>query len=97
MTSIGEAFGSNPKAKNLIAYQGDAHKMRDIAGGKEAVAQGTALGAGVVDGAAGAVDNNAKFDLIFGCNLIDRLHTPSDWVLQSRGMLRGGKRKSPEE
>jgi len=25
-----------------------------------------------------------KFDLIFGCNLIDRLHTPSQWVQQSK-------------
>jgi len=28
-----------------------------------------------------------KFDLILGCNLIDRLHTPKDWVLQSKSML----------
>ena len=25
-----------------------------------------------------------KFDLIFGCNLIDRLHTPIDWIKQSK-------------
>ena len=25
-----------------------------------------------------------KFDLIFGCNLIDRLHTPHLWVTQSK-------------
>jgi len=25
-----------------------------------------------------------KFDLIFGCNLIDRLHTPIEWVKQSQ-------------
>jgi ubiquinone/menaquinone biosynthesis C-methylase UbiE len=25
-----------------------------------------------------------KFDLIHGCNLIDRLHTPSTWVRQSK-------------
>ena len=25
-----------------------------------------------------------KFDLIFGCNLIDRLHTPSVWIHQSK-------------
>ena len=25
-----------------------------------------------------------KFDLIFGCNLIDRLHSPADWVTQSK-------------
>ena len=25
-----------------------------------------------------------KFDLIFGCNLIDRLHTPIEWVRQSQ-------------
>ena len=25
-----------------------------------------------------------RFDLIFGCNLIDRLHTPADWVTQSK-------------
>ena len=25
-----------------------------------------------------------KFDLIFGCNLIDRLHTPIDWIRQSK-------------
>ena len=25
-----------------------------------------------------------KFDLIFGCNLIDRLHTPSLWIKQSK-------------
>ena len=25
-----------------------------------------------------------KFDLIFGCNLIDRLHTPSAWITQSK-------------
>eukprot|EP00090_Calanus_glacialis_P047225 TRINITY_DN9685_c0_g1_i1.p1 TRINITY_DN9685_c0_g1~~TRINITY_DN9685_c0_g1_i1.p1 ORF type:complete len:1465 (-),score=349.19 TRINITY_DN9685_c0_g1_i1:88-4482(-) len=31
-----------------------------------------------------------KFDLIFGCNLIDRLHTPIDWVKQSQAMLREG-------
>ncbi|XP_057311153.1 uncharacterized protein LOC130648998 isoform X1 [Hydractinia symbiolongicarpus] len=28
-----------------------------------------------------------KFDLIVGCNLIDRLHSPKDWVLQSKAML----------
>jgi len=31
-----------------------------------------------------------KFDLIFGCNLIDRLHTPIEWVKQSQEMLRDG-------
>jgi len=31
-----------------------------------------------------------KFDLIFGCNLIDRLHTPRSWLLQSKAMLRQG-------
>jgi 5-histidylcysteine sulfoxide synthase len=31
-----------------------------------------------------------KFDLIFGCNLIDRLHTPSAWITQSKEMLRTG-------
>ena len=25
-----------------------------------------------------------KFDLILGCNLIDRLHTPSLWIKQSK-------------
>ena len=25
-----------------------------------------------------------KFDLIFGCNLIDRLHTPQRWIEQSK-------------
>ena len=25
-----------------------------------------------------------KFDLIFGCNLIDRLHTPINWIRQSK-------------
>ena len=25
-----------------------------------------------------------RFDLIFGCNLIDRLHTPNLWVTQSK-------------
>ena len=25
-----------------------------------------------------------KFDLIFGCNLIDRLHTPITWIEQSK-------------
>ena len=25
-----------------------------------------------------------RFDLIFGCNLIDRLHTPQSWVKQSK-------------
>ena len=25
-----------------------------------------------------------KFDMIFGCNLIDRLHTPIDWIKQSK-------------
>ena len=25
-----------------------------------------------------------RFDLIFGCNLIDRLHTPHTWVKQSK-------------
>ena len=25
-----------------------------------------------------------RFDLIFGCNLIDRLHTPQSWVSQSK-------------
>ena len=25
-----------------------------------------------------------KFDLIFGCNLIDRLHTPQQWIEQSK-------------
>ena len=24
------------------------------------------------------------FDMILGCNLIDRLHTPRDWILQSK-------------
>jgi len=33
---------------------------------------------------------NEKFDLIFGCNLIDRLHTPIDWVKKSQAMLREG-------
>jgi len=28
-----------------------------------------------------------KFDLIFGCNLIDRLHTPHEWIHQSKEML----------
>ena len=28
-----------------------------------------------------------KFDLIFGCNLIDRLHTPQDWIQQSKVSL----------
>ena len=27
---------------------------------------------------------NDKFDLIFGCNLIDRLHTPQKWIQQSK-------------
>ena len=27
---------------------------------------------------------DTKFDLIFGCNLIDRLHSPSSWVTQSK-------------
>jgi len=31
-----------------------------------------------------------KFDLIFACNLIDRLHTPIEWVKQSQEMLRDG-------
>ena len=30
-----------------------------------------------------------KFDLILGCNLIDRLHTPKDWVLQSKVSIYG--------
>ena len=25
-----------------------------------------------------------KFDLIHGCNLIDRLHSPEEWILQSK-------------
>jgi hypothetical protein len=25
-----------------------------------------------------------KFDMIFGCNLIDRLHSPDVWVKQSK-------------
>ena len=25
-----------------------------------------------------------RFDMIFGCNLIDRLHTPIDWIKQSK-------------
>jgi len=29
-----------------------------------------------------------KFDLIFGCNLIDRLHTPIKWIEQSQAMLK---------
>ena len=33
-----------------------------------------------------------KFDLIFGCNLIDRLHSPSSWVTQSK-VRRGFPRK----
>ena len=32
-----------------------------------------------------------KFDLIFGCNLIDRLHTPIDWIRQSK--VSGGHEK----
>lgn len=28
-----------------------------------------------------------KFDMIFGCNLIDRLHTPQLWLQQSKEML----------
>jgi len=28
-----------------------------------------------------------EFDLIFGCNLIDRLHSPEQWILQSKEML----------
>jgi len=31
-----------------------------------------------------------KFDLIFGCNLIDRLHTPRLWLQQSKAMLTPG-------
>jgi len=31
-----------------------------------------------------------KFDLIFGCNLIDRLHNPESWLRQSKQMLRVG-------
>ena len=27
------------------------------------------------------------FDLIFGCNLIDRLHSPSVWIKQSKVRL----------
>jgi len=30
---------------------------------------------------------NRKFDLIVGCNLIDRLSTPKKWILQSKEML----------
>eukprot|EP00092_Neocalanus_flemingeri_P038322 GFUD01041721.1.p1 GENE.GFUD01041721.1~~GFUD01041721.1.p1 ORF type:complete len:489 (+),score=124.43 GFUD01041721.1:77-1543(+) len=30
---------------------------------------------------------NEKFDLIFGCNLIDRLHTPQQWIQHSKDML----------
>ena len=33
-----------------------------------------------------------KFDLIFGCNLIDRLHTPIDWIQQSK--VRGNMKYS---
>ena len=29
-----------------------------------------------------------KFDLIFGCNLIDRLHTPQLWIQQSKVNLK---------
>ena len=29
-----------------------------------------------------------KFDLIHGCNLIDRLHSPEKWVLQSKVSLK---------
>ena len=28
-----------------------------------------------------------QFDLIFGCNLIDRLHTPALWVKQSKVII----------
>jgi len=28
-----------------------------------------------------------KFDMIFGCNLIDRLHSPEMWIQQSKDML----------
>jgi len=31
-----------------------------------------------------------RFDLIFGCNLIDRLHTPREWIEQSKAMLKEG-------
>jgi len=31
-----------------------------------------------------------RFDLIFGCNLIDRLHTPIEWIRQSKEMLNEG-------
>lgn len=31
-----------------------------------------------------------KFDMIFGCNLIDRLHSPEIWVQQSKAMLSPG-------
>jgi len=31
-----------------------------------------------------------KFDLIFGCNLIDRLHTPIEWLKRSKEMLKPG-------
>jgi hypothetical protein len=29
-----------------------------------------------------------QFDLIHGCNLIDRLHSPEKWVLQSKVTIR---------
>lgn len=50
------------KITNLLAYQGDSHKQKEICQSKQ-------------------------FDLILGCNLIDRLHSPEEWVIQSKTML----------
>nr|XP_012557475.2 uncharacterized protein LOC100215679 [Hydra vulgaris]XP_047133732.1 uncharacterized protein LOC100215679 [Hydra vulgaris]XP_047133733.1 uncharacterized protein LOC100215679 [Hydra vulgaris]XP_047133734.1 uncharacterized protein LOC100215679 [Hydra vulgaris] len=32
--------------------------------------------------------DDKMFDLILGCNLIDRLHSPQEWLIQSKGMLK---------
>jgi SAM-dependent methyltransferase len=53
---------ANREIKNLVAYQGDSHRQKDVC-------------------------QVNQFDLIHGCNLIDRLHSPDKWILQSKVWL----------
>ena len=53
------AKAANRGIRNLVAYQGDSHRQKEICQLK-------------------------TFDLIHGSNLIDRLHSPEKWVLQSK-------------
>jgi formylglycine-generating enzyme required for sulfatase activity/2-polyprenyl-3-methyl-5-hydroxy-6-metoxy-1,4-benzoquinol methylase len=64
--------------KALKCYQGDAHKVGEISG--------ILLG--------GQPQARKKFDVIVAANLIDRLHTPKEFVLQTKELALNGIRKT---